>query len=215
MGDINNIGDPNERPIHKVIIDDFYIGETEITVAQFRAYCNDTETEMPEEPYWGWEDDYPIVSITWNDAIKYTTWLSKKMNRKIRLPYEAEWEYASRGGYENKKTIYSGSENLNDIGWFEDNSDEQAHSVATKKPNSLGLYDMTGNAYEWCMDKYDKDYYSKSPENNPKGAKIGDRYVIRGGAWWYKKFYCRISQRSHAEADYVSFVFGFRVASEN
>ncbi|AXT19951.1 hypothetical protein D7030_02170 [Flavobacteriaceae bacterium AU392] len=212
MGDNLGLGEANERPTHNVKINTFYISETEITVAQYRTYCKAENILMPDEPYWELEDDQPIVNVTWNDAIGYTKWLSNKLGRPFRLPYEAEWEYAARGGNKSKGYKYSGTNNINDV-WFEDNSGERAQSVASKIANELGIYDMSGNALEWCMDRYDKDYYNKSSVSNPKGAIKGDRRVLRGGGWYYRPIYCRITQRTNSTPDYQSYVFGFRIAT--
>ena len=212
MGDNSGLGEANERPSHKVKINTFYISETEITVAQYRAYCKAENIFMPDEPYWELEDNQPIVNVTWNDAIDYTKWLSSKLGRPFRLPYEAEWEYAARGGNKSKGYKYSGTNNIDDV-WFEDNSAGEAQLVASKPPNELGIYDMSGNALEWCMDKYDKNYYSKSSVNNPKGSIVGSRRVLRGGGWYYRPVYCRVTQRTNSTPDYQSYVFGFRIAT--
>ncbi|NAS30488.1 SUMF1/EgtB/PvdO family nonheme iron enzyme [Flavobacteriaceae bacterium R38] len=213
MGDEKKIGAANERPVHKVTINTFYISKTEVTVAQYRAYCEAKGIEMPIQP-WEENDNNPIANVSWTDAIGYTEWLSKKIGQEVRLPYEAEWEYAAKGGSKSKSYIYSGSDDLQEVAWFEDNSGEQVHPVASKKANELGLYDMSGNVWEWCMDKYDKDFYAKSKViNNPKGGVEGDRHTLRGGAWFYKPTYCRVTFRSNATPDYISPVFGFRVVS--
>jgi len=214
MGDVKKIGAVNERPAHKVTVNSFAISETEITVKQYRLFCEMTGNIMPEEPYWEWNDNFPITSVTWEDAVKYTHWLSEQLNKKIRLPYEAEWEYAARGGNKSKSYVYSGSDILSEVAWFEDNAEEQAHAVAAKKANELGLYDMSGNVWEWCLDTYDKDYYAKSSSKNPKGGDKGDRKTLRGGAWFYKPTYCRSTFRSNSTPDYISFVFGFRIVEE-
>lgn len=213
MGDQTGNGEGNERPAHSVSVNTFSISKTEVTVAQYRAYCEATNQDMPEEPFWGWQDLHPIVNVTWDEAIKYTRWLSNLLDKTIRLPYEAEWEFAARGGNKSKGYILSGTNSIDDV-WFEDNSNDQPHNVASKVPNELGLYDMSGNVWEWCLDYYDKLYYQYTKSNNPQGPQKGDRRVVRGGGYFYKPVYCRVTQRSHSEPDYRAYVFGFRVVAE-
>lgn len=213
MGDETGLGRENQRPTHKVNLNSFRISETEVTVAQYRYYCNETGVTMPKEPSWGWQDNYPIVNVTWQDAINYTNWLSNKLGKKVRLPYEAEWEYAARGGKKSKGYKHSGGNNIDEVGWFRDNSNNKAHPVAGKKANELGLYDMSGNVWEWCMDIFAADYYANSPKKNPKGAAEGEARVIRSGSW---NFNTNLAFRygGNDSSGEVYEYFGFRVASE-
>lgn len=181
MGDKRGEGNENERPTHEVTLKSFYISQSEVTVAQYRNYCDSTGVGMPKAPSWGWHDDHPMVNVSWRDAMDYADWLSSQLNQEVRLPYEAEWEYAARGGNKTKGYKFSGSNNLADVSWYNGNSGNKTHAVAGKKANELGLYDMSGNALEWCMDKYGE--YTDSPKNNPTGATEGHRRVIRGGGW--------------------------------
>ena len=213
MGDQTGNGEGNEKPPHEVTVNTFSISKTEVTVAQYRAYCIATNQDMPEEPFWGWQNQHPVVNVTWDEVVKYTQWLSKTLGKKIRLPYEAEWEFAAKGGNKSKGYILSGTNSIDDV-WFEDNSNDQPHNVATKVPNELGLYDMSGNVWEWCLDYYDKLYYQYTKLNNPHGPQTGNRRVVRGGGYFYKPIYCRVTQRSHSEPNYRAYVFGFRVIAE-
>ncbi|OED48662.1 hypothetical protein AB832_00170 [Flavobacteriaceae bacterium (ex Bugula neritina AB1)] len=210
MGDELGSGNENQRPTHEVTVSSFNISQTEVTVAQYRHYCDSTGVKMPKEPSWGWQDNHPIINVSWRDAMDYTDWISNQLNKKVRLPYEAEWEYAARGGNKSKGYKYSGSNNIADVSWYDDNSDNKPHAVAGKKANELGLYDMSGNAFEWCMDKYGN--YTWSPKNNPKGATEGNRRVIRGGGWNIAAKFSSVAYRYGSAFDGELYdYFGFRV----
>jgi formylglycine-generating enzyme required for sulfatase activity len=168
---------------------------------------------MPEAPSWGWNNKHPMVMVSWNDAVAYCNWLSDELNGDYRLPTEAEWEYAARGGKKNTSYIYAGSNDLDEVGWNQDNSGAQANSVMKKKPNELGLYDMSGNVWEWCRDWYEKEYYAKSPSTNPKGAATGSYRVLRGGGWYGPAAYCRVANRNYRTPDARFNDGGFRVVS--
>lgn len=193
MGDEKGIGEPDEKPTRKITLSDFNISRTEITVAQWRAFCNATKRQMPLTPDWGWQDNHPVVSITALDADEYCIWLSRKTGKQFRLPTEAEWEFAARGGTKSKGYIYSGSNDLNQSGWYVDNSNGATHPVARKAPNELGLYDMSGNAWEWCSDWLDE--YNPEDVDNPKGLAEGSFRVRRGGSWDAKAKNCRNTYR--------------------
>ena len=215
MGDEWGISNKDQRPVHQVTLKSFNISQTEITVAQYREYCNATGTKMPKEPSWGWQDNHPIVNVSWHDATNYTKWLSEQLNKTIRLPYEAEWEYAARGGNRSKSYKYSGGNNIQKVSWYGDNSNKTTQKVASKQPNELGLYDMSGNVWEWCMDRYGGDYYANSPKNDPKGETKGDARVIRGGGWHLGASFCSVAYRyGSAFNGEVYEYFGFRVASD-
>lgn len=215
MGDKWGLSNKDQRPTHEVTLKSFNISQTEVTVAQYRYYCNATGTAMPKEPDWGWQDNDPIVNVSWQDAMNYTNWLSDKLDQKVRLPYEAEWEYAARGGSESKGYKYSGGNNIDKVGWYDGNSGKKTHTVASKKANELGIYDMSGNVWEWCMDIYGSDYYANSPKNNPKGADKGERRVIRGGGWGLDASFCSVAYRygSAFNGELYDY-FGFRIVSD-
>ncbi len=215
MGDEFGEGKLDEQPTHSVTLKGFKIAKTETTVAQYRAYCNATGHSMPETPSWGWNLTDPIVNVSWDDAIAYCDWLSNKTGNMFRLPTEAEWEYAARGGNKSKGFKFSGDKFANDVAWFFDNSGKQAQTVAQKRANELGLYDMSGNVLEWCSDWYDKSYYSTSPLNNPKGPVKGTDRVLRGGSWRCAAEGCRVAIRIHDApgSDYLYSHIGFRVVS--
>jgi len=213
MGDEWGLGNTDELPTHEVTIKSFNISQTEVTVAQYSYYCKATGTAMPEEPSWGWQNNHPIVNVSWYDAINYVDWLSDKLDLMVRLPYEAEWEYAARGGNKSKGYKYSGANSMVNAGWYSGNSGMKVHTVASNKANELGLYDMSGNIWEWCMDIYDEDYYTNSPKNNPKGATKGDRRVVRGGSFNDGAAYSRVANRRLDSPESVVYSSGFRVVS--
>jgi formylglycine-generating enzyme len=204
-----NDGLPDERPQHNVNISSFAISRTEVTVAQYKQFCNYTGHPMPPAPVYGWEDINPVTNITWNDALAYCNWVGG------RLPTEAEWEYAANAG---SNSTYSGSNNLSDVAFYNTNSGGKPGPAAKKSPNRFGLYDMTGNVYEWCSDWHSQQYYQQSPTDNPKGPLSGKERVIRGGA--YNSFtksqqdgnQLRISYRNAESPDTRQPYIGFRVA---
>jgi formylglycine-generating enzyme required for sulfatase activity len=217
-----------EKPIHNVTVRSFRMGMYEITVKQFRCfiessgYQTDADKEGTSYVYangsWSekkgvtWkcdvagtvrpssEENHPVIHVSWNDATAYCQWLSKRTGKSYRLPTEAEWEYAAKGGRFSQNYKYSGSNELNDVAWYGDNADTKTHVVGGKRPNELGLYDMSGNVWEWCQDWYDS--YSSNAVENPKGAATGSSCVFRGGGWGDYSGSCRSSTRDgHAPAD--------------
>jgi formylglycine-generating enzyme required for sulfatase activity len=215
MGDDQGVGQDNEQPTHEVTLSTYQISKTEVTVAQYRRYCNARGVSMPEEPSWGWQSSHPIVNVSWNDAINYCDWLSEELDQNINLPTEAQWEFAARGGTKSKGYKYAGGRSIASVGWFIDSSGGKTHEVASKKANELGLYDMSGNVGEWCLDWYDGDYYGNSPAKNPKNTSKGKRTyrVRRGGSWNNSATYCRVSNRSGDEPTSGDCHIGFRVVS--
>ena len=209
MGDTEMEGEANEQPTHEVTLKTFKIAKTETTVAQWRAYCTATGRTMPEEPSWGWTDSHPIVNVNYSDAMGYCDWLAEKMDADYRLPTEAEWEYAARGGKLSKGTKYSGGRSIDNAGWYDDNAGGKTQTVGRKNPNVLGIYDMSGNVWEWCKDWHDN--YSAAAQANPKGATSGSNRVIRGGSWYSSAAYCRVAYRGNDDpADRLD-ISGFRV----
>ena len=229
-----------EKPIHAVALDNFYIGKYEVTVAQFAAFVKETayvttaEREDSSRIYdgssWKWqrgvfwkhgisgsvrpqsEYNHPVIHVSWHDAAAYCDWLNRKTGHKYRLPTEAEWEYAARGGQQTHKYKYSGSNTIEDVAWYWDNANKLTHTVGTKQANELGLYDMTGNVLEWCNDWYDSDYYQNSPSRNPQGAASGTYRVLRGGAWDGVNLSSRVAVRVVSIPTGRNYNVGFRVA---
>ena len=199
----------DEQPAHQVTISTFKIAKTETTVAQWKVFCKETGREMHEAPSWGWIDNHPIVNVSYEDAVAYTNWLSEKMDAKYRLPTEAEWEYAARGGKMSKGTYYSGGKSADMLAWFDANSKKQTQPVASKNPNELGIYDMSGNVWEWCIDWYGA--YESNAQHNPMGPSIGVERVMRGGGCYGSAELCRVYIRFSSDPTYINSGDGFRV----
>jgi formylglycine-generating enzyme required for sulfatase activity len=220
MGDNSGASGDDAKPAHSVTITSFAIAKTETTIGQYRIFCKATGKPMPEQtPSWGWHDDDPMVNVEWYDAVDYCNWLTSidRDGHIYRLPTEAEYEYAARGGSKSHNYIYSGSNKAGDVCWDNTNSGGHPHAVATLKPNELGIYDMSGNVLEWCNDRYDSVYYAVSPSLNPNGSESGTTRVIRGGSWGEGDIGCRVSSRMdvtpYARGNF--FGIGFRVATSN
>jgi len=198
----------DEQPVHAVTVTSFYLDANEVTVAQYRAFSTATSRTMPASPSWGFSDDNPIVSVNWNDATAYAQWAGK------RLLTEAEWEYAARGGNKSHAYTYSGSSSIGDVGWYDVNAGKRTHAVGTKTPNELGLFDMSGNVYEWCSDWYDSGYYRLSPSVDPKGPSSGIGRIVRGGDWSDPADASRVGRRLGVPPTYITNLFGFRCAKD-
>lgn len=188
----------DERPTHSVTLGDYYIGETEVTQALWEAVMGTTVSQQRDkaDPSWplkGEGDDYPMYYVSWEEAKTFCEGLSKITGRNYSLPTEAEWEYAARGG-KSGGYKYSGSDNVDDVAWYnEDYVSGSTHRVKRKKANELGIYDMSGNVWEWCSDWYGS--YSSSSHTNPTGPSSGSNRVFRGGSWSRGAQYCRVSFR--------------------
>ncbi len=218
----SNNGYDDELPIHKVTVSDFYIGKFEITVGEFKHFCKETGHKFPNKPNnewynehenvkeWAWRDNHPVVNITWYDAIAYCEWLSETTGEKYTLPTEAQWEFAALGGNKSKKFQYAGSDNLNEVAWYDETTYERGTKpVGQLKANELGIFDMSGNAFEWCLDTYGP--YSGKSVKDPEGAKKGQYKTVRGGCWYYIDEFCRIAQRDSPKPTLKNFYYGFRV----
>ena len=194
--------DWDEIPAHQVTLSPYYIGETEVTQALW-------ETVMGYNPSWFKGNNRPVEEVNWNNCQEFIQKLNQETGRKFRLPTEAEWEFAARGGKKSRGYKYSGSKKLNDVAWFNDNNSSQTHNVKTKLPNELGLYDMSGNVYEWCQDW--KGNYGSS-QTNPSGPSSGSHRVARGGSWSSAAGCCRVSHRYYSTPGGRSDYLGLRLA---
>jgi formylglycine-generating enzyme required for sulfatase activity len=203
MGDAKGQSDANDNPMHSVTVSSFYISKYLVTQAQWKAV-------MGNNPSNHQCDSCPVENISWDDAQAYCQIKSRQTGKTWRLPTEAEWEYAARGGNKSQGYTYSGSNNINDVAWYKRNSGMITQPVGQKQPNELGLYDMTGNVLEWCSDWYDRDYYGYSPTQNPQGAAGGRLRVVRGSIWINTSRACRISDRNYNAPDNPSGIIGFR-----
>ena len=171
-----NTGISEEKPVHNVTLSSFYMGKYEVTQAQWKAIMGSNPSAFKDC------DNCPVERVNWDDVQDFIIKLNGQTKKNYRLPTEAEWEYAARGGKLSKGYLYSGSDNLKKVAWFSQTADE-THEVGTKKPNELGLFDMTGNVYEWCSDRYGA--YSSDSQTNPTGS-YGRLRVKRGGSWGYE-----------------------------
>ena len=190
MGATSEMEDPweSEEPTHQVTLSSYYIGETEVTQALWQAV-------MDSNPSYLKGDDLPVEWVSWNNCQTFISKLNALTGKRFRLPTEAEWEFAARGGNQSRHTQFSGSSRIDDVAWYKDNSDNKTHPVKTKQPNELGIYDMTGNVWEWCQDWHGS--YSSNARTNPTGASSGFGRVRRGGGWRNSPGYCRSSGRGY------------------
>jgi len=199
-----------EKPAHSVTLSSYYMGETEVTQALWEAVMGSNPSNFKGA-------NRPVEQVSWDDCQEFISRLNAKTGKRFRLPTEAEWEYAARGGHSGGYK-YSGSDNIYDVAWFDKNIYDKGSSsphygtyaVATKLPNELGLYDMSGNVQEWCSDWYGT--YSSSAQSNPTGPSSGSSRVCRGGSWFDSARYCRVSIRYYDSPDSRCDFLGFRLA---
>ena len=221
--------EPHEGPVHDVTVKSFYLSKTEVTFDEFDKFCQEAKRDTVLSGKWG-RGKQAAMNLSWRDAVAYCNWLSGKEKlskcyivegnevnyldtaKGYRLPTEAEWEFAARGGMKGKGTFFAGSDAINDVGWFKGNSNDAPHLVAQKKPNELGLFDMTGNVWEWIWDWYSDTYYQISPKIQPTGAEKGNYRVMRGGAFYNDGTYANVYTRQNAGPDFRQNSVGFRIA---
>ena len=175
----------DEKPAHDVTLSTFYICQTEVTQELWQAVMGSNPS-----PYSG--TNLPVSNISWDNCQEFISNLNQMTGKTFRLPTEAEWEYAARGGNKSQGYKYAGSNNVDEVAWYSSNT---THAVATKMPNELGLYDMSGNVWEWCHDWYSAKYYRTSPSVNPTGPASGSNHVGRGGGVGYTATGCRVAYR--------------------
>jgi formylglycine-generating enzyme required for sulfatase activity len=195
--------DGDEKPTHNVTLSSYYMGKFEVTQALWKAVMGSNPSNFKG-------DNLPVENVSWEDCKDFIISLNAKTGGNFRLPTEAEWEYAARGGNRRDGTKYSGGYNMNNVGWYADNSGSTTHTVGTKSPNGLGIYDMSGNVWEWCNDWYGS--YSSSLQTNPQGASSSSRRVLRGGSWYNGARYCRVSFRGNLTPTGRADGNGFRLA---
>ena len=197
----------NEKPVHEVTLEDYYIGQTEVTQALWQAVMdyNPSYTRWPE---------CPVDKISWNEYKDFIEALSELTGLPFRMPTENEWEYAARGGKYSKGYKYAGSDNIDEVAWYVANAEEKSHPVASKKPNELGIYDMSGNVYEWCEDKY-LMYDGSEPQYSEKMLKSDKKrefHIERGGCWNYGPTMCRVAYRHAGNYTHMYAYDGLRLA---
>jgi formylglycine-generating enzyme len=206
-------GQDNERPVHRVWVDEFLFAACQVTNADYRDFLSATGTPLP--PLWNDPDfndpTQPMVAVSWFDAANYCEWLSGVWGRHCRLPSEAEWERAARGGEEGKPFPWGDAppQSLPD---YEKLWQKGPEPVAQRAPNAYGLYDICANVHEWCSDWYQADYYAVSPDRNPSGAEQGSRRASRGGSWRHHVKVSRCAARSSIPPEFHYADYGLRVA---
>ena len=194
----------SEKPVHSVTLSDYWIGETEVTQALWQAVMGSNPSEFTGD------SQRPVENVSWNDCQTFIQTLNELTGMSFRLPTEAEWEFAARGGISTQGYKYSGSNTIGDVAWYTSNSGSKPHPVATKSPNELGLYDMSGNVREWCQDWYGS--YSSSAQTDPVGPSSGSDRVERGGSWGSNARYCRVTSRDYEAPSYRYYSLGLRLA---
>jgi len=229
----SNDGDSDEKPIHSVTLSDYSIGKYEVTNAQFCAFLNEKGNQQEGGVEWinlegsyknekcrisssgngfkvqrGYEE-HPVIYVSWYGARAFCNWLKEKTGKNYQLPREAQWEFAARGGNKSRGYKYAGSDNLGTVGWYSDNSGGGTQEVGQKRPNELGIYDMSGNVWEWCQDWYGD--YSSRAQRNPIGASSGSYRVYRGGSWVNDAGFCRVADRYRYNPGGRYINLGFRV----
>lgn len=228
-GSWDDQGLEDEKPVHEVWLDGFWVGKYPVTVSQYLVFVTETRNY---EPAWLEEgckynihsgndglfkalgdsitlDSYPVVGVFQADAVAYAQWMSKKAGLYFRLPTEAEWEYAARSGGREEK--YAGGEDVDAVAWYSDNSNGAAHPVGMKSPNGLGIHDMCGNVSEWCLDFYHKEAYRKHKQYNPRNMEEGACRAVRGGSWNYGARDVRCADRGLFTPEYRGCDLGFRL----
>ena len=225
-------GNIDEKPVHKVTLAKvFWMGKTEVTNGDYDRFVKESGYDgtsdagpdyLRHHRDWGdiagIETNHPVVCVSWSNAVAFCSWVTERERSGgrlpegfvYRLPTEAEWEYAARGGKKGKETLYAGSDEAEEVAWFLMNSDRQTHKVGRLRPNELGLYDMSGNVWEWCLD-YHVDHYDTATVDGSPVTKPAERRAGRGGSWGYSSWNLRVSYRAKGHPKGASCYAGFRV----
>ena len=204
-------GNEREKPVHQVTLETYFIGQTEVTQALWVSVMGSNPSHFVGE-------HKPVENVSWEDCQQFISALNTLTGRNFRLPSEAEWEFAARGGNESLGYKYAGGNNINNVAWYSGNDSWQTrgtgaygtHAVATRMPNELMLFDMSGNVHEWCQDWFGN--YSSESQTNPSGPTVGTSRVYRGGSWYFDEWFCRVSFRNGVSPDYHSYGIGLRLA---
>jgi len=203
MGSPSGVGKTDEQPAHQVYVDSFYIDKHPVTFDQYDRFCEATQRAKPDDSGWG-RGRRPVINVNWNDANAYAQWAGK------RLPTEAEYEKAARGGTNTLFFWGDDPSQTSDFAWTSGNSGQMSHPVEGKKSNPCGLYDISGNVWEWCADWYGEKYYAVSPAKNPQGPEKGKMHALRGGSWYGPVENARPAIRNGVDRDYRKNLYGFR-----
>ncbi|MEZ4825770.1 MAG: SUMF1/EgtB/PvdO family nonheme iron enzyme [Bacteroidia bacterium] len=197
------------KPVHKVRVSSFYIGRYPVTQALW-------ETVMWANPSHFKVESHPVEQVSWSDTQIFLQKLNIQTGKTYRLPSEAEWEFAARGGIYSQGYLYAGSDKLKEVGWYDENSKQRTHPVGQKMPNELDLYDLSGNVREWCTDWYSEDYYQNCADRgvieNPIGPDNSSFHVFRGGSWLSSPRLCAVVHRDSFSSEIPDFTLGFRLA---
>ena len=192
-----------EKPVHQVTLSTFSIGETEVTQELWQAVMGSNPSNFKGAKR-------PVEQVSWKDCQQFIQKLNQLTGKRFRLPTEAEWEFAARGGNKSRGYKYAGSNDIGSVAWYDGNSGDTTHDVATKQANELGLYDMSGNVWEWCQDWYSK--YTRGAQSNPTGSQSGSYRLNRGGGWYYDARLCRSSCRLYYSPSHGIRNLGLRLA---
>ena len=227
----SNFGYEREKPVHEVCLDDFWMGQYPVTINGYRRFLLETgdtrgvdlESEHcpinPDENFsikenrFGRDGRRPMVEVSWEGAQAFAAWLRQASGKAVHLPTEAQWEYAARSGGRNES--YAGGNDLDELGWYYDNADGRTHPVGKKAPNRLGIYDMSGNVWEWCEDVFDRYAYSRSRAENPLVTSGSPYRAGRGGSWAYNNDSSRCTHRSCLKPTTSYYTTGFRLVRNN
>jgi formylglycine-generating enzyme required for sulfatase activity len=199
----SNSGDDDEKPVHEVELSSYYIGENEVTQAQWKAVMGNNPSYFKDC------DQCPVENVSWNDVQDFIRKLNELTGKNYRLPTEAEWEFAARDGGKSCGYKYSGSNLFSSVGWYKGNSSDKSKPVGSKQANELGIFDMSGNVWEWCSDWYGS--YSGTFQRNPQGASSGQNRVLRGGSWSSEASNCRVTVRNSYNPEIRINSNGFRL----
>lgn len=190
-------GYSDERPVHTVEVKSFYMSATEVTLEQYDAFCDAIGRPEPNDSGWG-RGQMPVSNVGWEEATAYCRWLSQQLGMELQLPTEAQYEFAARGGIQGHGYRYSGSNYLDDVGWFVGNAQGRPHRVGSRMPNELGIYDLSGNVWEWCSDWYHSSYVgAPASDSSWEDQDMNTPYhVVKGGSWNSSSYNCRVSVRN-------------------
>ena len=209
-------GEEDERPIHNVLVNSFYLSKYEITLKQWKDLMGTEPVHEENNRYFKMGNRFPVVNVNWYEAKEFIAKLNDVIGHGFRLPTEAEWEYACRAGSKTKFSHGQLKMGLSQYAWYYDNAFKKGemypHEVGTRKPNKFGLYDMMGNVYEWCFDWYGRNYYAESQVQNPQGPVYGSSKVVRGGDWARTDYFLRVTSRRYYSPHYRDVNVGFRLA---